>query len=213
MRRVLYVMFPLLLIAITITGFEAAQPDEQAPAVRSAEPTTWTIDKSHSQVAFKVRHLGISNVQGNFRDYDASVTLDPDDLETLQVEATIDVATIDTENERRDNHLRSDDFFNAEQYPSMTFVSKEVRNIDGNAFELVGDLTIRDVTKEVVLEGALLGVGAQRDQRKAGFTAETTINRFDYNLQWDRLTEAGGLVVGEDVQIILELELAEGSAG
>jgi polyisoprenoid-binding protein YceI len=137
------------------------------------------------------------------------VTFDPEDLSTLKAEATIQVTSIDTGIERRDNHLRSDDFFNAEQFPEMKFVSKSVRNIDGESFELVGDLTIRDITKEVVLEGEFYGVGMMGETRKAGFQAETTVNRFDYNLKWDRLTEAGGLVVAEEVKITLDLELNE----
>ena len=197
--------FMILAALVVLAGFAAVGPGPE-PA---AEVMTFVVDKAHSQVGFKVRHLGISNVRGNFADYDATVQLDPEDLQTLQVEATIDIASINTENERRDNHLRSDDFFNAEQFPTMTFVSKEVRDVDGDAFELVGDLTIRDVTKEVVLEGEFLGTTMQRDRRKAGFEAEVTINRFDYNLKWDRLTEAGGFVVGEEVDIILELELEE----
>ena len=197
--------FALLAALVLLAGF--------ATADRSPEPTsevmTFVADKAHSQVGFKVKHLGISNVRGNFADYDATVQFDPENLETLQVEATINVGSIDTGIERRDNHLRSDDFFNAEAFPTITFVSKEMRSLDGDEFELVGDLTIRDVTKEVVLEGEFLGSAAQGDKQKAGFEAETTINRFDYNLKWDNLTEAGGFVVGEEVDVILELELEE----
>lgn len=207
MRPLLQVIVPAFLALVILAAFTAPQPTE--PSSAAAPPTVWTIDKGHSQVSFKVRHLGISNVRGGFNEYDATIRFDPEDLGTLQVEATVNTASIDTGIERRDNHLRSDDFFNAEQYPTMTFVSKAVRNIDGPSFELVGDLTIRDVTKEVVLEAELLGVGMQRDRRKAGFEARTTINRFDYNLKWDRLTEAGGLVAGEDVEIIMELEVQE----
>lgn len=183
------------------------------PVHRPAEIVTFTPDRTHSSVGFKVRHLGISNVRGRFMDYDAVVRFDPEDLSTLAVDATIEVASISTENERRDNHLRSDDFFNADQYPTMQFVSKGVRSIDGPEFELVGDLTIRDVTMEVVLEGEFFGIGAARNGRKAGFEAGTTINRFDYNLRWDSLTEAGGLVVGEDVEIVIEMELNEQTQG
>lgn len=174
-----------------------------------SEVVSFRPDKTHSNVGFKVRHLGISNVRGSFTDYDATVQFDPNDLRTLTVEATVDVASINTENERRDNHLRSDDFFNAEQFPTIRFVGKDVRNIDAARFDLVGDLTIRDVTKEVVLAGEFFGIGEARNGRKAGFEATTTVNRFDYNLRWDNLTEAGGLVVGEEVEIILELELNE----
>ena len=195
----------LLAALVVLAGFTVADPGPE-PA---AEVMTFVADKAHSQVGFKVRHLGISNVRGQFADYDATVQFDPENLETLQVEAAINVGSINTGIERRDNHLRSDDFFNAEQFPAMTFVSKEVRNVDGDEFELVGDLTIRDVTKEVVLEGEFLGAAAQGEKQKVGFEAETTINRFDYNLKWDKLTEAGGFVVGEEVDIILELELEE----
>lgn len=188
-----------LFVALAVVGFTVA-------------PSTFTVDKGHSQVGFKVRHLGISNVRGTFNEYDATVQFDPENLEALQVEATVDVSSIDTGIERRDNHLRSDDFFNAEQFPTARFVSTAVRNIDGNTFELVGNLTIRDVTKEVVFESEFLGTGEQRGRQKAGFTAETTINRFDYGLKWDRLTEAGGLVVGENVEIILEMELEAAQA-
>lgn len=197
---------PILLCAVILAaaGFKM---DGHAPA--EAEILMFRPDKSHSQVGFKIRHLGLSNVRGAFQEYDAVVRFDPDELTTLSVEATAEVASIDTGVERRDNHLRSDDFFNADQYPVIRFVSKAVRNVDGAEFELVGDLTIRDVTKEVVFDVEFGGVGTVRDGRKAGFEAETTINRFDYNLKWDRLTETGGLVAGENVDIILELELNE----
>ncbi|MEZ4703172.1 MAG: YceI family protein [Rhodothermales bacterium] len=169
--------------------------------------TTYTADKAHSDIGFKVRHLGISNVKGEFTDYTASVTMDGEDLNTIQAEATVQVGSISTGIDRRDNHLKSDDFFNAEQFPTLTFKSKGVRNIKGDSFELVGDLTIRDVTKEVVLEAEFLGAGQMMETKKVGFEAQTVINRFDYNLKWDNLTEAGGFVVGEEVTILLELEL------
>lgn len=187
---------------IMLAGFSVS-------ATQPLEVIAFRPDRTHSSVGFRVRHLGISNVRGSFTEYDALVRFDPENVESLHVEADVDVTSINTGNERRDNHLRSDDFFNAEQYPAMRFVSTAVRGVDGSTFELVGDLTIRDVTKEIVLDGEFFGIGAARDGRKAGFEARTTINRFDYNLRWDNLTEAGGLVVGEDVEIILEMELNE----
>lgn len=201
-----------ILLALTLMGlivlpgasFEATPTDDNDKAV-----VQYVVDKAHSQVGFKVRHLGITNVNGLFKDYEADVSMDGDDLSTLQASASIQVGSISTGIERRDGHLKSDDFFNVEAYPEIKFVSKAVRNIDGSEFELVGDLTIRDVTKEVVLEGEFLGMGAMGDTRKAGFEAETTIDRFDYNLKWDRLTEAGGLVVADKVKITLDLELNE----
>ena len=187
----------LLVVALLVF---AASPSPPAPAV-------WKVDHSHSALGFKVRHLGISNVRGNFKEYEATVTMDADDLTTLSAEATIQTGSIFTDNERRDNHLRSPDFFEAETYPEMHFVSSGVQNVDGSTFELVGDLTMRDVTREVVLESEFLGQASMGDQERAGFEASVVIDRMDYGLAWNRLTEAGGFVVGHDVEIIIELEL------
>lgn len=177
---------------------------------KPAEVMTFKPDFSHSHVGFKVRHLGIANVHGKFDEFDFTVSVDPEDISTLSAEVTIQTGSINTDNERRDDHLRSDDFFNAEMYPTITFTSKEVRNIDGNEFELVGDLTMRDVTKEVVIEGEMLGTASTRDGKvKVGFEAEAEIDRMDFNLKWNNLTETGGLVVGHDVELILELEMVQ----
>lgn len=204
-----------ILLALTLMGlivlpgasFETIPANDDTKATPQA--AAYVVDKAHSQIGFKVRHLGITNVNGFFKDYEADVSMDGDDLSTLTATATVQIGSISTGIDRRDSHLKSDDFFNAEEYPELKFVSKAVRNIDGSEFELVGDLTIRDVTKEVVLEAEFLGMGAMGDTKKAGFEAETTINRFDYNLKWDRLTEAGGLVVSDMVKVILDLELNE----
>jgi polyisoprenoid-binding protein YceI len=195
---------PGLVALLAIAGFTFGDSTRVTDDV-----VTFSPDRSHSNVGFKVRHLGISNVRGSFRDYDATIQFNPEDLSTLSVRATVLTTSIDTRNERRDNHLRSDDFFNSEQYPELTFVSKEIRSLNGNQFEMVGDLTIRDVTKEVIFATEFMGVGAARRGMKAGFEARTTINRFDFGLKWDRLTEVGGLVVSEDVEILLEMELDE----
>lgn len=207
MKKFSYLLAIALISLIVLPG-ATVEIDPEKPGKKS-DISTFVPDKAHSQVGFRVRHLGIASVNGKFADYDAKVMFDPNDLSTLKAEATIKVTSVETGIERRDNHLRSDDFFNAEQFPDMKFVSKSVRNIDGEEFELVGDLTIRDVTKEVVLEGEFYGVGMMGETKKAGFSAEATISRFDYNLKWDRLTEAGGLVVAEDVKITLDLELNE----
>ena len=187
----------------------ASLPTDPEKGADESNVKTFTVDYLHSNVGFKVRHLGISNVNGNFGEYEAKVMVDPEDISTLQAEATFQIGSIDTGNERRDGHLKSDDFFNAVKYPTMTFKSTKVKVGDNGEFELHGNLTIRDVTKAVVLEGEMLGTGMGQNGMKVGFEAETTINRFDYNLKWDKLTEAGGLVVGDEVRIILELELDE----
>ncbi len=169
-------------------------------------PAKYAIDKAHSAVSFRVRHLGISNVTGYFRQYDASIELDGNDLRTFKATASIDVASIDTENGMRDNHLKSPDFFEVEKYPKLTFTSKRIQNINGNNFQIVGDLTIKATTKEVVLNAEYLGTTRMRDTDKVGFSASTTINRKEFGLMWDRITEAGGIVVSDEVRINLEIE-------
>ncbi len=176
-------------------------------SVPTENPSSWSIDAVHSNIGFKVRHLGISNVRGEFLDYDAEILMDGTDLSTLTVSATIETGSVDTGNERRDGHLRSDDFFGAEEFPNITFTSTEVTNIEGNNFHLVGDLTIRDVTQSVALESEFLGTTKMGDSERAGFEARTVINRKEFNLSWDQLTEAGGFIVGHNVEIILELEV------
>lgn len=192
---------PLLAIALLATIGFTPEPASRA--------NSWSVDHAHSKIGFKVRHLGISNVRGDFRDYDVSISMTDGDVSTLSASATIQTTSVFTNNDRRDNHLRSPDFFSAEAFPAMTFQSKEVRAVDGNTFELVGDLTIRDVTTEVVLDAEFLGTATMGDQERAGFEASTEINRMDYGLAWNRLTEAGGFVVGHNVEIILELEMVK----
>ncbi len=181
-----------------------------APSVHA--PTVWSVDHAHSALGFKVRHLGISNVRGNFKEYEASVTIEDDDISSLIAEATIQTVSIFTDNDRRDNHLRSPDFFEAETYPEIRFVSSGVHSVEGNMFELVGDLTIRDVTREVVLNAEYLGRASMGDQERAGFVASLVIDRMDYGLAWNMLTEAGGFVVGHDVEITIELELVKAAS-
>ncbi len=171
------------------------------------DPESWSIDASHSSISFKVRHLGISNVRGEFLSYDADIQMEGADLNTLSVSATIETASVDTGNDRRDGHLRSDDFFGAEEFPSIMFTSTGVSEVDGNKFHLNGDLTIKDVTQSVVLEGEFLGLATMGDSERAGFEAQTSVNRKNFNLTWDELTEAGGVIVGHNVEISLELEV------
>jgi polyisoprenoid-binding protein YceI len=156
---------------------------------------------------FKVRHMGVSTVTGKFNRFAATFAYDPADPESSWLTATIDAASIDTDNDRRDNHLRSADFFAADSYPNLTFQSTRVESAEEGRLRILGDLSIRGVTKpvvlDVVLEGATTGQGGQPI---VGWTAETTVNRKDYGLLWNRLTEAGGWVVGDDVRIVLEVE-------
>ena len=172
--------------------------------------TEWTFDKSHSKIGFSVTHLVITDVDGQFKEYEGAVVTPGEGFENAKIEFTANIASVDTENEKRDNHLKSDDFFNAEKYPKMTFVSKSFEKIDDKNYKLVGDLNIRDVTKEVVLDVVYNGtVKDPWGNTKAGFSLEGEINRFDFNLKWDAAIETGGLVVGEDVKIIAKLQLVK----
>jgi polyisoprenoid-binding protein YceI len=170
---------------------------------------TYSVDEAHSSIGFKVRHLGITNVSGRFADFEATVRMDPEDLSTLETTATIQVGSVDTGVEKRDGHLKSDDFFDAANHPVITFVSKGVRNVEGDEFELVGDLTIRGTTREVVLDGTYLGSASMGESHRIAIEASTEISRFDYGLKWDAVTELGGLIVSEKVRIILEIQAVQ----
>ena len=168
---------------------------------------TYTVDPAHSEIGFQVRHLGFSRVRGYFGDYEATVHLDPDQLSTLQVEATIQADSITTGDEKRDTHLRSEDFFEVETYPELTFESTGVQNVSGDSFELNGNLTIHGVTKPVTLKGTYLGAGKDPwGGERVGFEASTKINRKDFGLNWNTVLESGGVLVSEKVEILLDVQ-------
>ena len=182
-------------------------------AVGAVAQTTWLVDNVHSNVKFSVTHLIISEVEGSFNVYSGALTFENSDLENAEVDFTVDVASINTDNVMRDGHLKSDDFFNAEQFPKMTLKGIAWKKLDDKRYELEGDLTIRDVTKRVTF--AVVFGGTIKDpwgNMKAGFKATTTINRFEYGLKWNALTEAGGATVGKDVGIMLNLSFLQKKA-
>lgn len=196
-------------VALAALFLLAAAPAEQAALAQASSSDTvptWRVDATHSFVGFKVRHLGLSTVTGEFRDYIATVTLDPANPASFRAEAVIQAGSVDTENERRDNHLRSDDFFDAENHPELRFVTKEVRDRGDGELEIVGELTIRGTTKEIILDGEIVGTATMGGSERVGIEAEGRINRFDYGLKFDSVMEAGGFVVGEDVRLVLEIE-------
>lgn len=172
----------------------------------------WSFDKAHSKISFNVEHLVISEVTGQFASFDGEVVSNSDDFAGSTINFTIDVNSIDTDNERRDGHLKSDDFFNAEKFPTITFVGKSMEHVDGKNYKLTGDLTIRDVTKTVTLNVRYGGtITDPYGNVKAGFKITGNINRFDYNLKWNTALESGGLVVGENVEIVGNVELKKES--
>jgi len=171
--------------------------------------TVWTVDQVHSEVGFSVKHMMISKAKGTFDKFDAVIEADVEDLTDSKIEVTIKTASINTRNEDRDNHLRSADFFDAENYPTMKFTASTIKKKSDNDYEVTGDLTIKDTTKQVNLDVVF------EDQSKdpmsgdtvAGFSGQTTINRKDFGLTWNAAVETGGVLVGEDVKINFELEL------
>lgn len=168
-------------------------------------PGTWTVDPVHSTVGFSARHLMISKVRGRFASFSGTVTI-PDDPLASTVEASVDLASLDTGDAQRDEHLRSADFFDVEQFPTMTFTTTGLKE-DGDHFVLFGYLTIRGVTRAVEL--LLTFDGVTQDPwggTRAGFTAEVDVNRKDWGLEWNVALETGGVLVGEMVKIVLEIE-------
>jgi polyisoprenoid-binding protein YceI len=174
----------------------------------TAKSTTWTIDASHTDATFSVRHLMISNVRGEFQKISGSGTFDPAKPEAGSFRAEIDVASISTREAKRDEHLRSADFFDAANFPLITFASTSVRHGD-KGLEVVGDLTIRGTTREVVLAIENLTAPAKDPwgNERVGASAKTKIKRSDFKMTWNTALEAGGVVVGDDVAIHIDVEL------
>lgn len=173
-----------------------------------AAATRWQLDASHSHASFSVRHLMISNVKGDFTKLSGDVTYDPAEPEKATIAVSIDVASIHTREEKRDAHLRSADFFDAEAFPTMTFVSSSVKR-RGDGLEVAGALTIRGTAKEVLLtvEEVTAEHGDPWGNRRIGATARTKIKRSDFGMTWNSALEAGGVLVGDEVSISLEIEL------
>jgi polyisoprenoid-binding protein YceI len=197
--------------AILVTAFKSETPvialPEQGTATRAV--SKWAIDKAHTNVKFTVTHMVVSEVDGSFKVYDGSIEHTKPDFSDAKVNFTVDVNSVNTDNENRDKHLKSDDFFNAEKYPTMKFESTSMKSLGGNKYQLNGNLTIRDITKPVTFDVTYGGRLDSQRGAKTGFKAKTTINRFDYNLKWDRATEAGSLVVGKDVDVTINTEWNE----
>ena len=176
-------------------------------AIITNAQTTWNIDKSHTSIRFSALHMVVTEVDGNFKTFDGKVLSTSDDFANASIEFSADASSINTGNERRDGHLRSDDFFNAEKYPKVSFNGNLVK--EGSKYFLVGDFTMRDITKPIKFETRYNGVIQGRRGRKAGFKITGSINRFDYGLKYNSLIEAGGMVVSETIDITCNVELNE----
>lgn len=167
----------------------------------------WKIDKNHSSIGFTTTHMLISEVDGNFGDFEGTITGGDENFVNSEVSFSAKTASINTANEKRDGHLKSADFFDAEKFPELTFTGKIIQE-DGKHY-LKGNFTMKGVTKEIKFDVKFNGKVAGRRGQVAGFKVQGVINRFDYGLEWNRALEAGGLVVGEDVEIVCKLEVNE----
>jgi polyisoprenoid-binding protein YceI len=172
--------------------------------------TKWALDPTHSELGFKIKHLMISNVSGKFTNFDVKVETAGDDFSNASVVATVDVASINTNNEQRDAHLRNADFFEVEKHPSITFRSTKVEKVDDDTFSLYGDLTIKDTTKPVKLSVEYSGIAKDPwGNTKAGFTVTGKINRKDWGINYNAVLETGGLMLGEELKIQSEIQLVK----
>lgn len=180
-----------------------------AAFLTTSAQVSWKFDKSHSSIGFEVDHMVISEVEGKFTEYEGTFTSPAEDnFEGATVEFSIDVNSINTTNTDRDNHLKSDDFFNAEKFPKIVFKGKSMTKVNDKKYKLIGDLTMRDVTKEVTLDVEFNGNAKDPwGNTRAGFSIEGEVNRFDYGLKWNNVLETGGLVVSEEVRIDIDVQV------
>lgn len=168
----------------------------------------WAIDPTHSEITFRARHLMISNVKGEFTKFDA--TINGEDFEKSTVSVNIDASSITTNNDDRDTHLKSADFFEVEKYPTITFVSTSFKKVDDDEYKLVGDLTIKETTKEITLDAEFGGfMKDPYGNEKAGFSVEGKLNRKDFGLNWNAALEAGGVMVGDEIKISAEVQFVK----
>jgi len=174
----------------------------------NAQETKWGFDKTHSKIQFDVSHMLISEVSGQFQEYEGTVITSEKDFSDAKINFSITVKSIDTDEEDRDKHLRSADFFDVEKYPNITFVSKKMEKVGDNQFKLTGDITLHGVTREITLEVKYGGtVKDPYGNIKAGFKITGVINRTDFGLKYNSVMDAGGVMIGEDVTITCKVEL------
>ncbi len=172
--------------------------------------TKWGLDKAHSEIQFKAKHMMITNVTGVFKDYEATIETEGEDFSTTQITFTAETASVSTGSEQRDGHLKAEDFFNVEKYPKLTFVSTNVARTGESKFILTGDLTIRDVTKPVSLDVVFEGnVVDPWGNTKFGFTLSGKLSRKEFGLSWNVVTEAGGILVGDEIKLHASVQISK----
>ena len=193
MKRYIILLTVLLALAVPVLTYAA----------------TWEMDPAHSSLQFRVRHMTVSNVKGDFSKFRGVVMIDDKDITLMKVELAVEATSVNTGHTQRDEHLRGPDFFEVAKYPTVTFVSKKVNKADAGKLSVIGDLTIHGVTREITVdvEGPTAEVRDPSGNFRRGATATTKINRRDFGLSWNKVLDNGGLVVGDEVNIYLEIEL------
>lgn len=167
---------------------------------------TWKVDPAHSSAAFEVKHMMIATVRGQFREFDGSLEAAEDDPSNSRAQGSANTASIDTGNEERDAHLRSPDFFDAERYPNITFASTRIEHVEGGIYRVAGDLAIKDITREVEMTATIEGAGEDPwGNERVGVSVRGTIDRTEFGLTWQQKLASGGLLVGESVQVLLDI--------
>jgi len=207
MKKILVLIMTFILAG---TSFAMAQEvSDTAQAQQVQEAKTYAIDAAHSTLGFAVRHMGVGKTRGSFDEYEGTITYDPATM-SLSAQVTIKAASIDTDNENRDNHLRSADFFDVETHPAITFNNVRLKQIDDTDM-IFGDLTIKGVTKTVTIPVEIAGpVAGNKGASMIGIIGSTTINRQDFNVNWSKTMDSGGMVVDNNVELIIEIEAKAG---
>lgn len=186
-----------LLLAVLVLAFSM-----------NAQVNNWSIDKAHSSISFSVSHMVISEVDGRFDKFEGTVTNSKDDFTNAKIQLSIDIASINTGDEKRDKHLKNPDFFDAEKFPKMTFVSSSMKKTTANNYKLIGNLTMHGVTKKVTLDAKYGGtIKDPWGNTKAGFKITGTLNRTDFGLKYNSVMEAGGVMIGEEIEITCKIEI------
>jgi polyisoprenoid-binding protein YceI len=195
------------LLSPTLAFAQSGHPQASTAERLVSAPSTWKIDPTHSELSFTIRHM-VSKVRGQFDVWTGTIIADPNDWSAGSVEVVAQTSTIDTNNERRDADLRSDNHFDADANPTVTFKSTKVTRFAGDSLTVAGNLTIHGITRPVVLRGHFNGMTGAPGKRRAGFDAETTINRKDFNMNWNRIVE-GSAMVGDEVRIEIDIAAVE----
>ena len=204
MKKIL--LFGTIGLAAVLSAFVTTNSSNPVTVSVPGPTSTWTLDKPHTNVKFSVSHLVISDVEGTFKSFEGTMESSKADFSDGKISFTAEVGSISTDNDMRDNHLKSDDFFNAAKYPQIKFESSSFTPLGDNKYKLQGTLTIRDITRQITFDVKYGGTVTAMGGTHVGFKATSKIDRFDYNLKWNKATETGNMVAGKEVEITINVD-------